>query len=205
MLVGNSIGSLVSLEVAARSPELVRGVLLNNCAGGMNSKFAAFDEDLPAATRAIASVAFGFVDWLLSFKGLARSLFDGIRSEENVRAALQQVYTKNPSRVDDLIVESTIKPAEDPAALDVFVEILTGDPGPRPADLVPRVEAPIHCHWGDADEITPLRGPTGQLFRDLAAKGKCSLTVAEGVGHVPHDDSPSTANADFIAWLGTLK
>jgi pimeloyl-ACP methyl ester carboxylesterase len=44
VLVGNSIGSLISLQAAAldaggQQEAVVRGVVLLNCAGGMNSKF----------------------------------------------------------------------------------------------------------------------------------------------------------------------
>jgi pimeloyl-ACP methyl ester carboxylesterase len=47
VLVGNSIGSLISLQAAALDADAaggqeaaaVRGVVLLNCAGGMNSKF----------------------------------------------------------------------------------------------------------------------------------------------------------------------
>jgi pimeloyl-ACP methyl ester carboxylesterase len=39
VLVGNSLGSLICLEVAAASPEAsVGGLVLLNCAGGMNNK-----------------------------------------------------------------------------------------------------------------------------------------------------------------------
>ena len=118
ILVGNSIGSLVSLDVAAKRPELVKGLILNNCAGGMNSKFAVTDPAVPAPARAAGAVFFAVLDCLLYIKPLARSLFDGVRARENVEAVLKQVYT-NSERADSVIVDSTLEPAEDPAALDV--------------------------------------------------------------------------------------
>jgi hypothetical protein len=39
VLVGNSVGSLATLMVGADAPELVRGVVLLNCAGGMVRQF----------------------------------------------------------------------------------------------------------------------------------------------------------------------
>ena len=56
ILVGNSIGSLVSLDVAAKRPELVKGLILNNCAGGMNSKFAVTDPAVSEPSRAVGAV-----------------------------------------------------------------------------------------------------------------------------------------------------
>jgi len=119
-----------------------------------------------------------------------------------VKSVLQNVYV-NAERVDDLIVDSTLEPAEDPKALDVFVEILTGDPGPTPRDLLPRVDAPVHVLWGSEDQITPLGGPTGALFRQAAADERCTLTVVKA-GHVAHDDVPEEATAHMLAWLGAL-
>mmetsp|Transcript_7814 Transcript_7814/g.23227 ORF Transcript_7814/g.23227 Transcript_7814/m.23227 type:complete len:332 (-) Transcript_7814:8-1003(-) len=200
VLVGNSIGSLVSLAVAARRP--VRGVLLVNCAGGMNSKFASKEEGLPGYVRAAAGVAGAVLDALLRFKPLASWLFDNVRSPETVKSVLRNVYV-NAARVDDLIVDATLAPAADPGALGVFVEILTGDPGPTPRDLLPRVAAPVHVLWGSEDQITPLGGPTGALFRRAASEQRCTLTVVEA-GHVPHDDVPEEATADMLAWLGAL-
>ena len=200
VLVGNSIGSLVALQVA--SERRVRGLLLNNCAGGMNSKFSGREPSFTPLQQAVAQVAFAVIDALLAQEFLARFIFDRVRSPENVRQVLGNVYVDG-DRVDATLVDSTLLPAEDPKALAVFVDILTGDPGPRPADLVERTDAPIHCFWGDADLLTPLDGPTGLLFRGLADAGRCSLTIANA-GHVPHDDAPAAANADYVAWLKTL-
>ena len=202
VLVGNSIGSLISLDVAAKRPELVKGLILNNCAGGMNSKFAVTDPAVSEPSRAVGAVFFAVLDFLLGIKPLARSLFDSVRARENVEAVLRQVYT-NSERADAVIVDSTLEPAEDPAALDVFVEILSGDPGPRPDEVMDDVKCPIHCLWGRNDQITPLDGTGGRYFQGLAAEGRVSLTLVDA-GHVPHDDVPDEANADYLAWLKSI-
>ena len=202
IMLGNSIGSLISLDVAAKRPELVKGVILNNCAGGMNSKFALTDPAVPESSQAASRVFFGVLDFLLGIKPLARLLFDKVRKRETVEAVLKQVYT-NSERADAVIVDSTLEPAEDPAALDVFVEILCGDPGPRPDECMDAITCPVHCLWGKNDQITPLDGTTGKLFRRLAAEGRVSLTIVDA-GHVPHDDVPDEANADYLQWLKSI-
>ena len=93
ILVGNSIGSLISLDVAAKRPELVKGLILNNCAGGMNSKFAVTDPAVSEPSRAVGAVFFAVLDFLLGIKPLARSLFDSVRARENVEAVLKQVLS----------------------------------------------------------------------------------------------------------------
>lgn len=200
VLVGNSIGSLVSLNVAAR--RRVRGLCLCNCAGGMNSKFSGNDPSLAPAARVLAAAAFGLLDAVLALRPLASYVFDAVRNEDNVRSILSNVYVDG-GRVDDLLVESTLRPADDPRALDVFVAILTGDPGPTPADLVPETDAPIHCIWGEKDQITPLSGLTGVLFQNLERAGRCTFTRLDA-GHVPHDDDVESANAALLAWLGSI-
>jgi pimeloyl-ACP methyl ester carboxylesterase len=59
------------------------------------------------------------------------------------------------------------KPADYPGALDVFVSVVTGPPGPNPISLIPNISIPILVLWGDEDPFTPLDGPVGKYFSSL--------------------------------------
>ena len=204
IMLGNSIGSLISLDVAAKRPELVKGVILNNCAGGMNSKFALTDPAVPESSQAASRVFFGVLDFLLGIKPLARLLFDKVRTPETVRSLLEGGVYQNAARVDDELVRMLTRPAEDAGALETFVEILTGEPGPRPESLVPLISAqtPIACWWGPEDQVTPLIGVVGQFFRRLPAeRASAEFTLLPGTGHCPFDDRPDLASPALIAWL----
>eukprot|EP00667_Euglena_gracilis_P011967 EG_transcript_12254 len=132
VVVGNSIGSLVALTAAAdpmrRPPEPgflnLRGLLLLNCAVGMNnktradelSKLQTWDEYL----LAFLSPLLGVLERLLRYRPTARWLFQRVASADNVRGTLRAIYT-TPARVDDELVADILRPAQDDGALDVFV------------------------------------------------------------------------------------
>lgn len=59
-----------------------------------------------------------------------RSLFDNFRSRDNIRQVLSQVYS-NQDAVDDDLIDLIYVPSEDKGALETFVSIITGPPGPR--------------------------------------------------------------------------
>jgi pimeloyl-ACP methyl ester carboxylesterase len=92
VLVGNSIGSLVSLKCAVEYP--VRGLVLLNCAGGMNSKLLLTEPWPWPVKELVMRPLFALFDWVLtseSARPFARQFFDDFRSRENVEAALKQV------------------------------------------------------------------------------------------------------------------
>lgn len=76
----------------------------------------------------------------------------------------------NPEAVDDELVDLIYGPSCDEGALEAFVSILTGPPGPRPDRLLTDVvapELPLLVLWGDADPFTPADGPVGRFFQAL--------------------------------------
>lgn len=80
----------------------------------------------------------------------ARGVFDRFRSARNVREVLEgQVYV-NKARVTDELVGALMRPSDDPGALGVFVQVYTGDPGPRPETIAPSLECPLALCWGCA-------------------------------------------------------
>ena len=137
ILAGNSIGSRISLETALIAPDLVRGLLLYNCAAGINNKFTLTDTLTPFAIKAFAVPIFTLLDVLLKNDGFAKGLFERTRKPENVKATLQSVYV-NKDACDDELVDSILTAAADDNALKVFVEILTNDAGTTPDTFIDR-------------------------------------------------------------------
>lgn len=41
-----------------------------------------------------------------------------------------------------------MEPTDDAGALDAFVSIVTGPPGPSPIQLMPRISLPVLILWG---------------------------------------------------------
>ena len=205
VVAGNSIGGLVAVNCAADG-DGVKGLLLFNCAGGSNNKFVITDELTPWYLKLFAVPIFSTLDVLLKNAGFARWLFERTKTPENVQATLQSVYG-NKAAVDDELVESILRPADDPNALDVFVRVLTGDPGTTPEKIMPRVDVPTHLVWGDNDPFTPLDGPYGKYFAGLAADESLpgvTLSVIPNAGHIPFDDYPEESGAAVLPFLRSL-
>lgn len=97
------------------------------------------------------------------------------------------------------------KPALDEGALDAFVSIVTGPPGPNPVQLMPKITLPLLVLWGDQDPFTPIDGPVGKYFSSLPARlPNVNLFLLEGVGHCPHDDRPDLVHEKLLPWLANL-
>ncbi|KAK6129616.1 hypothetical protein DH2020_036626 [Rehmannia glutinosa] len=200
VLMGNSVGSLACVIAAAESSRsLVRGLVLFNCAGGMNNKAIVDDWRIKLLLPLL-----WFFDFLLKQRGIASYLFDRVRQRENLRNVLLSVYG-NKESVDDDLVEIIRKPALDEGALDAFVSIVTGPPGPNPVQLIPNITLPVLVLWGDQDPFTPIDGPVGKYFSSLPGRlPNVNLFLLEGVGHCPHDDRPDLVHEKLLPWLANL-
>eukprot|EP00268_Persea_americana_P017755 TRINITY_DN185_c0_g2_i5.p1 TRINITY_DN185_c0_g2~~TRINITY_DN185_c0_g2_i5.p1 ORF type:complete len:223 (-),score=57.25 TRINITY_DN185_c0_g2_i5:2443-3111(-) len=200
VLVGNSVGSLACV-IAASEPasRLVKGLVLLNCAGGMNNKAIVDDWRI----KLLLPLLWLF-DFLLRQRVIASALFERVKQRENLKNVLLSVYG-NKEAVDDDLVEIIKKPADDEGALDAFVSVVTGPPGPSPISLMPKISLPVLVLWGDQDPFTPLDGPVGKYFSSLPSQlPNINLYVLEGVGHCPHDDRPNLVHERLLPWLASL-
>lgn len=131
-----------------------RGLVLLNVAGAMNRK-GLMQDDL--MLRALSPI-FIAIEYLLQRPKVASFLFERFRSKANVRKILfDQVY-RDKGAVDDRLLDILYEPSQDDGALDVFVRVFTGEPGPRPEELLPQIDVPMLVLWGDADPWTPING-----------------------------------------------
>ncbi|XP_024014717.1 uncharacterized protein LOC18022825 isoform X1 [Eutrema salsugineum] len=200
ILIGNSVGSLACVIAASESKQdLVKGLVLLNCAGGMNNK-AVFDDWRIKLLMPLLLL----IDFLLKQRGIASALFNRVKDRENLKNILTNVYG-NKDNVDDTLVEIIAGPANSEGALDAFVSILTGPPGPNPIKLIPEITKPVLVLWGDQDGLTPLDGPVGKYFTSLPGQlPNFNLYVLEGVGHCPQDDRPDLVHDRLLPWLAQL-
>ena len=101
VLCGNSIGSLAAIHVASTNPAAVSGVVLLNCAGGMNNKVKRMPGDFDGfgwqykAVVPIFNVVLAIIDFVLKIEPVAKPLFDNVRTVENVKG-LFRACTKIP-------------------------------------------------------------------------------------------------------------
>ncbi|KAK9200357.1 hypothetical protein WN944_015554 [Citrus x changshan-huyou] len=195
VLIGNSVGSLACVIAASESSQtLVRGLVLLNCAGGMNK---AIVDDWRIK---LLLPLLWFIDFLLKQRPIASAIFERVKQRETLRNILLSIYA-NKESVDETLVEIIREPANVEGALDAFVSIVTGPPGPNPVQLMPSISIPLLVLWGDEDPFTPLDGPVGKYFSSLPSKlSNVKLIVLKGVGHCPHDDRPELVHEKLLPW-----
>jgi pimeloyl-ACP methyl ester carboxylesterase len=188
-LVGNSLGGLVSVWVAARRPDLVATLTLISAAMPVYRVPAAFD-------RAIALVM------LPGVPALAERRLAGATPEQRVRGLLQMCFG-DPSRVPRERVEEAVQEMRDrdeqPWAGQALTRSLRGlmtsylRVGRANAWRMARsVRVPSLVVWGDRDRLVdPALAP-----RLAAVLPDSRLQVQEGIGHLAMLEAPEpTARA----------
>ncbi|MDX1978526.1 MAG: alpha/beta fold hydrolase, partial [Pseudanabaenaceae cyanobacterium bins.68] len=191
--VGNSIGGLLCLMMAANQPELVRGAVLLNAAGGLNHRAGELNP--------LLSLILGGFTRLAGAPGIGKVIFDQIRRRSQIKKTLEQVYCDRTAITEEL-VEILYQPACDPNAAAVFAKILTAPAGPRPEELLPRVASPLLVIWGEADPWTPIKG--AKIYQDQAGRLPLEFLGIPQAGHCPHDERPEVVNQAILTWLGRL-
>ncbi len=190
VFVGNSIGGLLCLMMLADYPEMARGGVLLNCAGGMNHR----PDELNAPLRLVM----GAFAQLVKSPVTGPFVFNQIRRRSQIRRSLLQVY-RNREAITDELVDILYQPSCDPNAQQVFASIITAPPGPTPSELLPRVQVPLLVLWGEADPWTPIAG--AKIYQDYATDHPLTFVPIADTGHCPHDDRPELVNAYLLDWL----
>jgi pimeloyl-ACP methyl ester carboxylesterase len=192
VVVGNSIGALLSLMVLAQYPDMTAGAIVLNVAGGLNHR----PDELNWPLRNIM----GLFTRLVQNPWIGPLLFNQVRQKHRIRNTLMQVYG-NQAAVTDELVEIIYEPSCDPKAQKVFASILSAPPGPRIGELLPRIHQPLLVLWGEADPWTPIQG--SQIFQSFKTTGSNAIKVIPipDTGHCPHDERPDLVNSLMSDWL----
>ena len=191
VFVGNSIGGLLSLMILADHPEIAKGGILVNCAGGLNHR----PHELNPPLRFIM----GMFTKLVTSPALGPFIFNQVRQKHRIRNTLKQVYI-NKEAVTEELVELIHRPSCDSGAQKVFASILTAPPGPHPSELLPKIKAPLLVIWGEKDPWTPITA--GKMYQELAKKdASIQFIPLPNTGHCPHDEQPKIVNSLILDWL----
>jgi pimeloyl-ACP methyl ester carboxylesterase len=189
VIVGNSIGGLLTLMLLAHRPDMATHGILLNPAGGLNHR--------PDELNPLLGKVLGTFGQLASSAWLGPWLFDRIRQKHRIRNSLKQIYCQR-SAITAELVEMLYRPSCDPGAQKVFGAILSAPPGPRPQELLPQVKVPLLVLWGEADPWTPVQA--AKLYKAPAAI-PIQVTVLPRTGHCPHDERPELVNPCILDWL----
>jgi len=200
VLVGNSFGSLISLVSATKLRP--KGIVMLNCAVGMNNKNMIKSPKMNDFQRAVATFALSVID-LLFKSPLLEMAFNSFATKDQVSSVLKNLYPTNPAAVDDELADGFVRPSQTPGALEVLRQIYTGDPGPTPMQILDGnlVDLPLKVIWGDQDSLTPIQGDVGSFLQQLAKERKSIDFEIISAGHLPHDENPMAVNKAVLEWL----
>jgi len=191
ILMGNSLGSLVSLTAAARHPEMAQGLILINL-----PDVSARSEMLPPPLQKIVSG----VESMFSAPWLLRGLFPILRSPAVIRRWAKIAYPK-VTALDDDLVEILTTPPQDEFAADAFVALVKSALNPHfgtpVKELLPALNVPILLLWGEKDQMVPPS--LARSFLDL--NPDLELVMLPQVGHCPHDECPEQFHDTLLPWL----
>ena len=193
IFVGNSIGGLLTLMILAEYPDIARGGVLINCAGGLNHR--------PNELNWPLRLMMGTFTKLVNAPLTGKFIFNSIRQKQRIRRTLSQVYCDRTAVTDEL-VDLLYQPSCDPGAQQVFASVLTAPPGPHPQSLLPEITQPLLVLWGTDDPWTPITGSI--LYQERAKNGEnTTFHPIEKAGHCPHDEKPDQVNQLILTWLNS--
>ncbi|MFB6276486.1 MAG: alpha/beta fold hydrolase [Halothece sp.] len=194
ILIGNSLGSLVSLTVAARYPDMVQGLILINLPD-TQSRSELLSPPLQKVISGIESLF--TAPWLL------RGLFPILRSRPVIRRWAKIAYP-NDAALDEELVTILTDPPQDEAAADAFVALVKSALHPQFAQavkqLLPNLDIPILLLWGERDRMIPPH--LARSFVDL--NPHLELVMLPKLGHCPHDEDPEQFHQVILPWLDQI-
>ncbi len=180
IVVGNSLGGLVALELAVWYPRWTRALVLCAPAGGYSPALRPFGRMLEVLT--------GQQVLRLSLEqGLAQSFHDRSFFRDGIRRRILDERLAAPDFPDFAR-----------AIARSLAGVLTADPTP-----LERITQPVLVAWGREDRMVPLR----RSVRILNGIRHAQFHVIERCGHLPMLEQPAEFNrvlASFLDAAGTI-
>jgi pimeloyl-ACP methyl ester carboxylesterase len=196
ILVGNSMGGLISILQTAESPDTVSGLVL-------------IDPALPIGPRDRPDPAVLATFGLMSVPALGRTLLSMRRSRQSADDAagdLLRLCCVDPSRIPAAVVDQHVDLARERRAYEnADAELLAAARSlvwlladrRRFAQRQRAITAPVLMLHGDKDRLVPI-----SAARSCArANPTWTFEVAQNVGHVPQLEVPDWTAERILEWL----
>jgi len=197
ILVGNSMGGMLSLMQTAAAPETVQGLVLLDPAMPLPLQ----KPDLAVASQFL----------LQAIPGVGELYMRQMRSRQSPQLAVMRVIElcfADPSRADPAMVTASIAlanermamPGRDESFLAAARSLLrvTGQRR-RYFEMMAGVKVPVLLFGGDADRLVPVAA----VRQAGALNPRWDTVVLPGVGHTPQLEVPDLVISKIEDWLKT--
>lgn len=184
VVVGNSMGGFVALDLALHHPRRVARLVLV-AAAGLHVEHLRNDRAM-ALLRRLDRVITGANSWVAT-----RS--DQVSRRARLRRQLLRLAARHPEQLPAPLVSEQLKASGKPGFV-AAVEALTSYPI---RDRLPEIACPTLIVWGDEDRMVPV-GDAARFARGIP--GAQAIVYAD-TGHVPMLERPERFNADLRAFL----
>ncbi|MEA5578203.1 alpha/beta fold hydrolase [Anabaena sp. UHCC 0451] len=191
ILVGNSIGSLISLVAAAAHPDMVQGIVMMSLPDP-NLEQEALPAFLHPVVRGIKSI--------IASPLLLKPLFKLVRKPSVLRSWVSLAYA-NPNAITEELIDILAGPPQDRGSTRAFIALFKASIGtdfsPSVKKILPNLTIPMLLIWGQKDRFVP---PV--LASEFARYNeKLEILYLEDVGHCPHDECPELLNQVILDWI----
>ncbi|MEA5618131.1 alpha/beta fold hydrolase [Cronbergia sp. UHCC 0137] len=191
ILIGNSIGSLISLVAASAHPDMVEGIVMMSLPDPTLEQEAIPVFLQPLVTGIKKIVASGLI---------LKPIFYFVRQPNVIRRWASLAYA-TPAAITDELVEILASPPQDRGSARAFSALFKATIGvnfsPNVKKILPNLTIPMLLIWGKKDRFVPPALAT-QFAR---YNEKLELLYLEDVGHCPHDESPEQVNKAILDWI----
>jgi pimeloyl-ACP methyl ester carboxylesterase len=200
VLVGNSIGSMVCLAIAAAHPEMVKGIVMLNLPDSSVLENPPWVNQTLSFLKPVTQPSIELTKWIFTTPFVFNLLFWLIRHPRLIRLWARQAYS-SPAAVTDELLEILSVPAYDRGAARILRKMVKGKSG-RGIDysaktVLPNLHIPMLLFWGMKDMMVPPK--LAPLF--LKYNANLKLIEIENAGHCPHDECPEFVNREILSWI----
>lgn len=196
VLVGNSMGGLISVLQTEADPETVAGLIL-------------VDPALPVGVRARPHPLVALIFASYAVPAVGRTLMSRrrtMRSADEQAMDVLRLCTVDPSKIPAEVIEAHRALARERLEYpDVDAELIIAARSllwvlarrGRHAEMLRRITAPVLLLHGDRDRLVPIAAARSAA----AANPLWRFEVARGVGHVPQLEAPEWTVERILDWL----
>ncbi len=174
VLIGSSLGGLVSWRLAAKSPDAVSKLVLIAPGGFSINGVTETPADVPLMVKLYLTKA----------------------PEAGVKQATAALFA-DPAKLSPERVKTVLDMMTWPGNGEAFAARAAAFTLPAPEQDLASVSAPTLIIWGDKDVMVPPEH--GEKF--TAVMPNAALKIYKDIGHVPHEEAPQRVSADIRAFL----